>query len=135
MEKKELINELLSKINADKYRKLLSTLEDGYKGLYVILKVIKNSDKEVIAGDIATKLNITTARVAAALNNLEKKKWIIKYKSSLDRRKTIVELTDLGKNVLKRREEEIISVLENLFVNLTDLETSQLINLLNKINS
>lgn len=135
MEKKELINELLSKINADKYRKLLSTLEDGYKGLYVILKVIKNSDKEVIAGDIASKLNITTARVAAALNNLEKKKWIIKYKSSLDGRKTIVELTDLGKNVLKRREEEIISVLENLFVNLTDLEIIQLINLLNKINS
>lgn len=135
MEKKELINELLSKINADKYRKLLSTLEDGCKGLYVILKVIKNSDKEVIAGDIASKLNITTARVAAALNNLEKKKWIIKYKSSLDGRKTIVELTDLGKNVLKRREEEIISVLENLFVNLTDLEIIQLINLLNKINS
>lgn len=133
MERKVYVEELLLGINNEITRKIVTTLEKGYKGLYVILKVIKDQNGEVIAGDISNKLNISTARVAVALKTLERKKYITKYKSSADLRKTVVRLTPLGKEVLKIREEEINSLIEALLKDLTDEEIEQLIKIINKI--
>lgn len=133
MERKVYVEELLLGINNEITRKIVTTLEKGYKGLYVILKVIKDQNGEVIAGDISNKLNISTARVAVALKTLERKKYITKYKSSADLRKTVVRLTPLGKEVLKIREEEINSLIEALLKDLTDEEFEQLIKIINKI--
>lgn len=133
MERKEYVGELLLGINNEITRKIVTTLEKGYKGLYVILKVIKEQNGEVIAGDISNKLNISTARVAVALKTLERKKYITKYKSLNDLRKTVVSLTPLGKEVLKTREDEINSLIEALLKDLTDEEIEQLIKIINKI--
>lgn len=133
MERKEYIKEILLGLNGEKYRQVAKTLEKGYKGLYVILKVIKNQNGEVIAGDISSKLNISTARVAVALNTLSRKKYITKYKSLTDLRKTVVSLTPLGKEALERREDEINSLIESLLINLSDEEIEQLIKIINKI--
>lgn len=133
MERKVYVEELLLGINNEITRKIVTTLEKGYKGLYVILKVIKDQNGEVIAGDISNKLNISTARVAVALKTLERKKYITKYKSLTDLRKTVVTLTPLGKEVLKIREEEINSLIEALLKDLTDEEIEQLIKIINKI--
>ena len=45
---------------------------------------------EVNAGDISSFLNVSTARIAVLLKNLEKKDLIKKSSSQTDKRKTIV---------------------------------------------
>lgn len=133
---KELSNiSIIEQLNNDNYKQILNILEEGYKGLFVILKVIKHYPGEVIAGDISAKLNISTARVAVALNTLESKGYVVKHKGNSDKRKTVVELTTLGNEVLEARENKVQSFIDNILGCLTIEERKQLINILKKIGS
>lgn len=131
----QYINNVLVNIKGNNYRKILKTLEDGYKGLFVILKVIRNRSGEIIAGDISNELNISTARVAVALKTLEEKKYIIKSKGTDDGRKTIVKITNDGLIVLEKRENEIKDLIKGILNILTEDEIKQLINILWKIKT
>ncbi len=135
MNKKFYFPNIMEPLNNDNFKKIFSLLEDGYKGLFVILKVINSQHNEVIAGDISKKLNISTARVAVALNTLEKKQYIIKRKSDNDLRKTVVELTPLGEAALLEREKKIQEVIESILECLNIEEQQQLFNILKKIGS
>lgn len=48
------------------------------------------------AGDLAREMKVSTARIAALLNKMEKKGLIISTPSSEDARKVNVEITSLG---------------------------------------
>lgn len=133
MDNQKYIEELLDSIRGDNFKKVVTTLEDGYRGMYVILKFVRDNPNETVAGDISKSLNISTARVAVCLNSLEKKSYIIKSKSKSDGRVTIVKITDLGKSVLAKREGEINNLIELLFSHLSEEEVIQLINIIQKI--
>lgn len=135
MNKRDYIKEVFINLKCENFRKVLTTLEDGYKGLFVILKVIRDYQGKIIAGDISSKLEISTARVAVALKTLERKKYIIKHKAKDDARKTIVELTELGKKVLEDRENEILNLMDDLFDKLELDELQQLLNIINKLKN
>ena len=80
-------------------RKVMSLLDDGYKGtspLLLELKKAKDNSKEISAGDISKKFNISTARVAALLKDVEEKEYVVRNKLKNDLRVTIVELTSKG---------------------------------------
>ena len=80
-------------------RKVMSLLDDGYKGtspLLLELKKAKDKNKEITAGDISKRFNISTARVAALLKDLEEKEYVVRNKFKNDLRVTIVELTLKG---------------------------------------
>lgn len=82
-------------------RKVMSLLDDGYKGtspLLLELKKAKDKNKEITAGDISKRFNISTARVAALLKDLEEKEYVVRNKLKNDLRVTIVELTLKGED-------------------------------------
>ena len=130
--KKQISIEILNVVANKNCSILTELLNDWTKGLYVILRLIDSSKEEVIAGDIAYQLKISTARVAVALRTLEDKKWIIRHKSKIDARKTIVELTELGKSVLRERMRYLTELVEKFLGKLTEEEISQLLNIINK---
>jgi DNA-binding MarR family transcriptional regulator len=130
--KKEVAMNILEAFSNDNCKNLTDFLNDCTRGLYVILKLIYDSKEEVVAGDLSTKLNVSTARMAVALKTLEKKKWIKKHKSTTDARKTIVELTDTGIIALQRRLDKLIEIVEKFLDKLTENETIQLLNIIQK---
>lgn len=130
--RKELSVEILSAVTNKSCGVLTDLLNDWTKGLYVILRLIDKSKEEVVAGDIAQRLNVSTARVAVALRTLEDKKWIKKHKSKTDARKTIVMLTDLGKNVLRERMDYLSELVEKFLNKLTEEEILELLNIIKK---
>jgi DNA-binding MarR family transcriptional regulator len=130
--RKELSVEILSAVTNKSCGVLTDLLNDWTKGLYVILRLIDKSKEEVVAGDIAQRLNVSTARVAVALRTLEDKKWIKKHKSKTDARKTIVMLTELGKNVLRERMDYLSELVEKFLNKLTEEEILELLNIIKK---
>ncbi len=125
--------ELVSKFSKHRCREFTDVVNDASKGLFVILKLIKNSETEVVAGDIATALNISTARVAVALKTLECKKLIKTYKSKEDARKKVVMLTEQGNVELKEWDNKLVGLATNFLKKLTDDEVNQLVNIINKV--
>lgn len=83
-----------SKINPYRCFKSINPNNEGLG--FVLAYLYKNRDKTICAGDLAKALNVSTARVAAALKKLEEQQLITREDSKTDSRKTIVNLTDAG---------------------------------------
>lgn len=132
MERKELIEDLIKSLSSIKPQKAPESLDNGLKGAVVLLKML-SGDEVKSSGELASKLNVSTARIAVALNNLESKGYIERTKDSLDARKTLVKITENGKEELFRREEIIKQHLLNSLSNLTNDDLQMLINIINKI--
>ena len=115
------------------WRNLIGLIEDGYKGVFVILRMVRDNPDSVVAGDLAKQMNVSTARIARALNTLEDKHYIIRTNDKNDARKVIINLTDDGKTALAVREKQIAETVTPMLTNLTDEETELLFTLLKKL--
>ena len=79
---------------------------------FVLLFLQRNSDRPIRSGDIASEADISTARVAAILNSLEKKGLVCRLKSKSDARVTYISTTQEGADyVLAKREKAIDAIL------------------------
>ena len=84
--------------------------------IFVLNFLYDNSKKEIIAGDIAKKLDVSTARVAKLLSKLTLKELIYTYPLESDKRKTVVCLTEKGKLILKINEKNTTISLASLLI-------------------
>ncbi len=133
LNREEKALELLCSVEQKGCKKLTCFLEEWTKGLFVILRVIEKANSEVTAGDLASTLGVSTARIAVALKTLEVKKWIKKCKAQDDARKTIVILTNIGEKVLKEKEVELVKIISSFLEKLSDEEVLQLTEIIKKI--
>ncbi len=115
------------------WRDLVGLIDDGYRGIYVLLRLIHESQTGLTAGELAKKAGVSTARIASALNAMERRKYVIRQKARSDARKVIVSLTEEGVAALDKRKSEISETLMPMFQNLTENETETLFALLGKL--
>lgn len=115
------------------WRNLIGLMEDGYKGMFVILRIVRDNPDSVVAGDLAKQMNVSTARIAQALNTLEDKHYIKRASDKNDARKVVIHLTEEGSAALTGREKEVAAMVDPMFSNLTEEETEQFFGLLKKL--
>lgn len=116
-----------------KFKKVTDVLQDGFSGMYVVLKIIKDAERELSAGDISDIFGVTTARTAVVLTTLEKKEYIIKSKSANDARKTIVKITPKGNKVLEERKDELFVAINAFLSKLNANEIDNLYKIIEKL--
>lgn len=110
-------------------------IEESQKGENFIIFYLGYFDNgDIYAGDIANELECSTARVAALLNRLEKKNFIKKETSSLDKRKTKVALTTLGKEEYEKRSKKFKEYLNKIIDTIGKEELDKFLDTLDKIN-
>ena len=124
---------LLSKLIEKQPNDIIEYLNDGLKGCFLILKTLSSAKQDLTAGDLATRLNVSTARMATALNNLCEKGLIVREKAQKDARKTIVKLTTLGKENIVEREQIIIEKTAKFLSRFTESEIAALFSFIEKI--
>lgn len=128
-----MITEMRKIFQGKEWRKATNLLENGYKGIFVILRVLRDSKTEIVSADLAKQLDVSTARIATALNTLQRKGYIKRIPSAVDRRKVIIVLTPLGVEALEAREKEVNDFVVPLFNKLSAEEQIMLVNLLKKL--
>ncbi len=116
-----------------KFKKAIEFLQDGFCGMFFVLRILFSAQTELTAGDIAENFGATTARTAVVLNTLEKKGFITKSKSKDDARKTIVSLTAEGATALHERKLKLFSAIDGMMGKLNDDEKEQLFHILRKL--
>ncbi len=124
MDVKSDAEELMEKFRSCAPKKFFSSVEEAERGIGFILVFLYKSDGEVIAGDIAREMNVTTARVAALLKKMEKNGLITRECSLNDGRRTVVKITGKGTAAVLRKREELLKRTELLIekVGKKDLE-------------
>ncbi len=126
---KEFVNIFSTKCSQE----ILKLMETAYKGKLMILKVLACDNKEYTAGDLAKVLNVSTARIATAINSLESKGYVVRNRPAHDGRKVIIAITDTGVQALQKYSSAVNVTMQDLFGRLTDEELKTFILLCKKL--
>ena len=114
MSKKEDAEEFLQKMRSCRVRPFYSKLDESQRGTGFVIAYLSEADGEVIAGDLARELNVSTARIAALLRKMEKDGLIRRHRAQTDARQTVVEITQKGIECSDMMKEQILEKAELL---------------------
>ncbi len=90
---------------------------------------------DVSAGELSEYLKVSTGRVAAVLNTLEKKNMIRRLRDSSDKRRVIVHITDEGRKTVQKKYAEGIACAENILQKLGEHDAEEFARIIKKIIS
>lgn len=117
----------MRKINSHK------EIHDSVHGENFVLLFISQRGGKVIPSDISNEMGISTARVAAALNSLEKKGLIKRRIDAEDRRRILIDLTDSGKEQVKNHYSMVLSMVKNMLQFLGEKDAKEFIRIMKRL--
>ena len=88
----------------------LSKLENG---TFLALNCLANNQQEVHPKELSQKMAVSSARIAALLNHMEKEGLILRKADPKDNRQIVILLTDRGKQLIKQKREEVVNIMAN----------------------
>ncbi|MCQ4936433.1 MULTISPECIES: MarR family winged helix-turn-helix transcriptional regulator [Anaerotignum] len=117
----------MRKINSHK------EIHDSVHGENFVLLFISQRGGKVIPSDISNEMGISTARVAAALNSLEKKGLIIRRIDAEDRRRILIDLTDSGMEQVKNHYSMVLNMVKNMLHFLGEKDAKEFIRIMKRL--
>lgn len=106
--------------------------ESMHGEVFVLFYIYKHSN-EVIPGDISNEMGISSARIAAILNSLENKEYIIRKIDKDDRRRIIIDLTETGKTFIESQYKEIIDITTSMLKYLGEKDSNDFIRIMKRL--
>ena len=131
MDFKELAKELMRgmrKVSKPKHK----FFSDGMGGESFALHFIEQRG-EVLPKDISDAMGVSTARVAAALNDLEDKGLITREIDKEDRRRIIVRVTDKGRQLSAELMGEFLLKMETILKCLGEDDAKEFVRIMGRI--
>ncbi len=135
MSDKELATKLLKDLWDNRPNRFNNVLDDFNKGEFGLLNYIYFETKEVSAGILSEKMQVSTARIASILNSLETKKLIKRNIGVDDKRKVVVELTSKGNEIIKSYQEDIVNKVTYIISKIGQEKAKQYFDIMLEINS
>lgn len=134
MDYTELTLELLQVVHTLQKEKRPQKMRDSTRGSNFILQYTYIRGEDVLPSEISTEMGISTARIAAALNNLEGKGLISRRIDPNDRRRILVSLTDEGRNVAEEDYQLVHHHIGNMLRSLGEQDAKDFVRILRKIS-
>jgi DNA-binding MarR family transcriptional regulator len=129
---------------ADEFLYLMPTLHrsrpqkqinESMRGEHFIVQYIMLMGRKVQPSEISAEMEISSARVAAALNGLEKKGLIEREIDPSDRRRILVDLTKEGRARASIISQHMVAGIRHLFEELGVDDSRELLRLMKKISA
>ena len=107
----EYAENLFNRLKPTNFKSLTDELNYFNRGEVGVLSYLAFDKNEASSGELSEKLNVSTARIASILKSLENKKYIRRKEDSLDKRKTLVVITESGKELAVETKKELMDIL------------------------
>ncbi len=104
----KLADEFLESMRLFRKANMHKNINDSLHGEAFVLHCIYQQGGDILPGEISSEMEVSSARVATALNSLEKKKLITRSIDVNDRRKILVSLTPEGIEVAERHKQAVL---------------------------
>ena len=108
-------------------------IDESLRGEIFTLLFLRDRKNNVLPGEISEIMQISSARVASILNNLENKGFIERQIDKADRRRILVSLTSLGKENANAHYQEVINQICKMFEILGEKDAKEFIRIMNRI--
>lgn len=102
----------------------------GETGTLLYLTFVKNG---ISSSELAENLDVSLPRITNVLNSLEAKKLVEKKIDTGDKRKTIVSITEIGKDIVLSKKQEAIEKIAKIIGKLDEEDINQYIKISKKI--
>ena len=106
MATQEEIKTILSMLEEFHSFHTVEKLDDTNRGIISILRCLSKQDQPITAGEISERTGVSTARIAVLLRKTSARNLIVTGNDPSDARKTLVSLSDYGKEQLNKKVEE-----------------------------
>jgi len=133
MDYKDLAKEFsanMSMLNASRPHR---DIDRAMQGEMFVLHFLADRDEEILPGEISAQMNVSSARVAQALNNIEKKGWITRHIDPADRRRILVNLTHEGKTAVEAHVRNRDEMTANMLSLLGEEDAKEYVRLVGKL--
>ena len=135
MKREEFADFLFNQLKPTNARSLTDVLNNFSRGEVGVLSYLVFDKGEATAGELSEKLNVSTARVASVLNSLENKEYVTRKVDSLDKRKTLVVITEKGKELAISTKKEITDMLLKIIDEVGYDDIKEYVRILQKIRN
>lgn len=126
--------EYLSLLLKTKPKEFIERLSEGMTGtIPILLYLSTRQDREVLSGELADDLEVSTARIAVILARMQKRGLVEKYKPVRDKRKTIVRITKEGMETLDKAKAKLEAYIDDRLSILNPEEKKTLFDIVKKI--
>lgn len=133
MDYSELAAELLRSMHALRRFKPQRNINEAIQGETFVLGYIVHHGGEVLPGDISQEMDVSSARIAAALNSLEKKGLVTRQIDTNDRRKIIVGITQEGRNLAGKHNQAALGVAVKMLECLGEHDAREYVRIMKKL--
>lgn len=103
------------------------------KGELYVLNYLDKHGGTAYPKDISREMQVSTARIAAILGQMEHKEWVERTSDTEDTRQVIVSLTQQGAGFLRSKEEEIIGTVVSMLESLGEDDSKELLRIQRKM--
>jgi DNA-binding MarR family transcriptional regulator len=130
----ELLN-CMQNIHKLKSQKNISEAMRGesMRGEAFVLHYIALRGCEVLPGEIGQEMDVSSARIAAALNSLEKKGLITRRIDLNDRRKILVSITGEGKDTAEKQQQAMLEFTAEMLEKLGAHDAQEYVRIMKKL--
>lgn len=105
-----------------------------YQGEMRVLTFLANhKDTKTLPSDVSKTLNMTSPRVSNILNSLEKKEYIKRDFSTIDRRKVYISMTNKGNKYVKDNISKTNELLSKSLEKIGEDDAKELIRIINRL--
>lgn len=105
------------------------------RGEMAVLRLLDEEKCSLTAGDISRLLHMTTSRIAAVLNALQKKGLILRGRDGADKRCVLVTLTDKGRELCGERRRKAIGDVVQMLSCLGEEDAAHFVRIMGRIQS
>lgn len=133
MDYEKLAHEYMEVMFQMRKRSAQKKLNDSMHGEQFILFYISKHEGNVIPSEISAEMGISTARIAAALNNLESKGLITRIIDINDRRRILVNLTEAGYEQARQHYTMIMNITTNMLQYLGENDANEFLRIMKKL--
>lgn len=108
-------------------------LNESQRGEPFVLHYIARHGGSALPGDISREMDVSSARIAAALNKMESKGLITRRIDTADRRKILVEITREGRDLEAKQHRVVIDETAKMLYMLGERDAREYIRIVDKM--
>ena len=102
-------------------------------GEMAVMRLLHNGSKrKMTAGELSSRLSMTTSRIAAVLGSLEKKGLLERENDEVDRRRVLVSLTQAGDELCEKRRQHFMKKI-GLLISMLGDDAPEFVRLLERV--
>ena len=125
--------ELYEKMRLLHNASLQKSIDEAIHGECFVLNYIARREAEVLPGEIVGEMNVSSARIAQILNNIESKGLITRRIDKSDRRRILVELTPEGRKTAAEDKRNIMEMIEKTLSLLGEEDAGEYVRITGKL--